>query len=124
MWRCIWLIVKETFGSEPMDDTRAVVTYIREHGAMNAIISTEVDNIDALKAKLAEAPSMKGLDLASVVSTKEPYFYGDENATYKVSALDLGIKKNILRNLAKRDCYIKVFPCTREIALALTRSSR
>ena len=53
---------------------------------------------------------MKGLELASKVSTKEPYFYGDENATYKISALDLGIKKNILRNLAKRDCYIKVFP--------------
>jgi len=93
-------------------DTRAVVTYIREHGAMNAIISTEVEDIDALKAKLADAPSMKGLDLASVVSTKEPYYYGNENAKYKVSALDLGIKKNILRNLAKRDCYIKVFPCT------------
>lgn len=93
-------------------DTRAVVSYVRENGAMNALISTEVEDIDALKAKLADAPSMKGLDLASVVSTKEPYFYGDENATYKVSALDLGIKTNILRNLAKRDCYIKVFPCT------------
>ncbi|NJB82908.1 glutamine-hydrolyzing carbamoyl-phosphate synthase small subunit [Wenyingzhuangia aestuarii] len=93
-------------------DTRAVVSYIRKHGAMNAVVSTEVDNIEGLKAKLAEAPSMVGLDLASVVSTKEPYFYGDENATYKVSALDLGIKKNILRNLAQRDCYVKVFPCT------------
>ncbi|MGY5352549.1 glutamine-hydrolyzing carbamoyl-phosphate synthase small subunit [Wenyingzhuangia sp. IMCC45533] len=93
-------------------DTRAVVSYIRENGAMNAIISTEVDNIKDLKAQLAEAPSMKGLDLSSIVSTKEPYFYGDENATYKVSALDLGIKTNILRSLAKRDCYIKVFPCT------------
>jgi len=93
-------------------DTRAVVSYIRKHGAMNAAISTEVDDIDALKAKLTEAPSMKGLDLASIVSTKEPYFYGNENAKYKVSALDLGIKTNILRNLTKRDCYIKVFPCT------------
>src|SRR5690606_5132445 len=46
----------------------------------------------------------------SKVSTKEPYFYGDENATYRIAALDLGIKKNILRNLAARDCYIKVFP--------------
>jgi len=93
-------------------DTRAVVSYIRQNGAMNAIISTDVDNIAGLKAKLAEAPSMKGLDLASAVSTKEPYYYGNENATYKVAALDLGIKKNILRNLAERDCYIKVFPCT------------
>jgi len=35
---------------------------------------------------------------------------GNENATYKISALDIGIKKNILRNLEQRDCYIKVFP--------------
>ena len=38
---------------------------------------------------------MKGLELASKVSTKEPYFYGNENAKYKISALDLGIKTNI-----------------------------
>ncbi|WP_139958459.1 glutamine-hydrolyzing carbamoyl-phosphate synthase small subunit [Flavicella sediminum] len=93
-------------------DTRAVVSYIRENGAMNAVISTDINNIEELKAKLAEFPSMVGLDLASTVSTKEPYFYGDENATYKISALDLGIKTNILRNLAKRDCYIQVFPNT------------
>jgi carbamoyl-phosphate synthase small subunit len=77
---------------------------------MNAVISTEVDNIDALKKQLAEVPSMNGLELASKVSTKEPYFFGNENAAFKVSALDIGIKKNILRNLANRDCYIKVFP--------------
>jgi carbamoyl-phosphate synthase small subunit len=76
---------------------------------MNAVISTDTD-IDALKAKLQAVPDMKGLELASRVSTKEPYFYGDENASIKISALDLGIKKNILRNLAKRGCYIKVFP--------------
>ncbi len=91
-------------------DTRALVSYIRDHGAMNAVISTEVDNIEGLKADLAKVPDMKGLELASSVSTKEPYFYGDENATYKIAALDIGIKKNILRNLAKRDAYIKVFP--------------
>jgi carbamoyl-phosphate synthase small subunit len=93
-------------------DTRAVVSYIRDNGAMNAVISTDIDNIDELKAKLGDSPSMEGLDLASVVSTKETYFYGDENAKYKISALDLGIKKNILRNLANRDCYIKVYPNT------------
>lgn len=90
-------------------DTRAVVRYIRDKGAMNAIISTETD-IEALKEKLKAVPNMKGLELASKVSTTASYYFGDENATYKISALDLGIKKNILRNLAKRDCYIKVFP--------------
>lgn len=91
-------------------DTRALVSYIRDNGAMNAVISTDVDNIEGLKKQLAEVPEMKGLELASKVSTKEAYFVGDENATYRVSALDLGIKRNILRNLAKKDVYIKVFP--------------
>ncbi|MCL4144695.1 UNVERIFIED_CONTAM: hypothetical protein GTU68_013314, partial [Idotea baltica] len=91
-------------------DTRALVSYIRDHGAMNAIISTDIDNISALKKQLADVPSMEGLELASKVSTTEPYFVGDENADLKIAALDIGIKKNILRNLAKRGAYIKVFP--------------
>ncbi len=91
-------------------DTRALVSYIRDNGAMNAVISTDVANIEALKTQLKEVPSMEGLELASSVSTKEPYFYGKEDAKFKISALDIGIKKNILRNLAKRDAYIKVFP--------------
>ena len=91
-------------------DTRALVSYIRDNGAMNAVISTEVDSIDKLKEQLSKVPNMEGLELASAVSTKEPYYFGDENATYKIAALDLGIKKNILRNLSKRDCYIKVYP--------------
>lgn len=91
-------------------DTRALVSYIRDNGAMNAVISTDVENIEGLKKQLAEVPDMNGLELASKVSTKEPYFFGNENATYKIAALDIGIKKNILRNLAERDCYIKVFP--------------
>jgi len=91
-------------------DTRALVSYIRDNGAMNAVISTEVDNVESLKKQLADIPDMNGLELASKVSTKKPYFFGNENASYKISALDLGIKKNILRILADRDCYIKVYP--------------
>lgn len=91
-------------------DTRALVSYIRDNGAMNAVICTDETSIEDLKIALANVPDMKGLELASKVSTKQPYFYGDEYAKYKISALDLGIKTNILRNLAKRDCYIKVFP--------------
>ena len=91
-------------------DTRALVSYIRENGAMNAVISTDIEKIEALKKQLAEVPNMEGLELASKVSTKEPYFFGDKNATYKIAALDIGIKKNILRNFAKRDACIKVFP--------------
>ncbi|MBN4047245.1 glutamine-hydrolyzing carbamoyl-phosphate synthase small subunit [bacterium AH-315-P13] len=91
-------------------DTRALVSYIRDNGAMNAVISTDVDNIDNLKKQLVKVPKMDGLELASKVSTKEPYYFGDENASIKIAALDIGIKKNILRNLANRDTYIKIFP--------------
>ncbi|MGV6846258.1 MAG: glutamine-hydrolyzing carbamoyl-phosphate synthase small subunit [Lutibacter sp.] len=90
-------------------DTRAVVKYIRNKGAMNAIISTNL-NINELKAQLKKAPSMDGLELASKVSTKKPYFFGSEQAKYKIAALDIGIKKSILKNFTSRDCYIKVFP--------------
>lgn len=91
-------------------DTRALVSYIRDHGAQNAVICTDDTPLEELKKQLAAVPNMKGLELASKVSTREPYYFGNENATYRISALDLGIKTNILRNLAQRDCYIKVFP--------------
>ena len=51
-------------------DTRALVSYIRDNGAMNAVISTDVDNIESLKEQLANVPSMEGLELSSKVSTK------------------------------------------------------
>lgn len=91
-------------------DTRALVRHIRDKGAMNGIISSEITDVDELKKQLAEVPSMEGLQLCSKVSTKEAYFYGDENAALKVAVLDLGVKKNILRCLSDRDCYLKVFP--------------
>ena len=91
-------------------DTRALVSYIRDNGAMNAVISTRVDDLDSLKEELRKIPSMEGLELASSVSTKEPYFEGDPKARVRIAALDIGIKKNILRNLAKRGAYIQVFP--------------
>ena len=91
-------------------DTRALVRHIRDKGAMNGIISSEITDIDDLKIQLAKVPSMEGLQLCSKVSTKEAYFYGDENASLKVAVLDLGVKKNILRCLSDRGCYLKVFP--------------
>ncbi|TZF81198.1 glutamine-hydrolyzing carbamoyl-phosphate synthase small subunit [Pedobacter sp. BS3] len=91
-------------------DTRSLVRHIRDKGAMNAIISSEILDVEVLKQKLAEVPSMDGLELSSKVSTREPYFYGDSNSTYRVAVLDLGVKKNILRNFDNRDVYAKVFP--------------
>ena len=91
-------------------DTRSLVRYIRDKGAMNAIISSENLDVESLKAELAKVPSMDGLELSSSVSTTEPYFYGDESASTRIAVLDLGIKKNILRNFDARQVYAKVFP--------------
>ncbi|TXI15615.1 MAG: glutamine-hydrolyzing carbamoyl-phosphate synthase small subunit [Pedobacter sp.] len=91
-------------------DTRSLVRHIRDKGAMNAIISSEVLDIHVLKEKLGQVPSMDGLELSSKVSTKESYYYGDEDASYRVAVLDLGVKKNILRNFESRGVYAKVFP--------------
>lgn len=91
-------------------DTRALVRHIRDNGAQNAIISSEGLSLDELKEKLNKVPSMKGLELASKVSTKEVYTSGDENSYYKVALLDYGVKKNIVRCLVERGCFVKVFP--------------
>jgi carbamoyl-phosphate synthase small subunit len=91
-------------------DTRAIVRHIRSKGAMNAIISSEELDEKKLAKKLAAAPSMAGLELASKVSTTEAYTYGEEDAKYRIAVLDLGVKENILRSFAQRDCYLKVFP--------------
>ncbi len=91
-------------------DTRALVRHIRDKGAMNAIISSENLDIDFLQGKLDKVPDMSGLELASKVTTSEPYLFGDEKSPYKVAVLDLGIKTSILKNMASRGCYCKVFP--------------
>ena len=91
-------------------DTRALVNYIRDNGAMNAVISTETGKEEYLFKKLSEAPIMEGLELASKVSTREAYTLGDPDAKYKIAALDLGIKRNILNHMIERDMFVKVFP--------------
>ncbi len=91
-------------------DTRAVVKHVREKGAMNAIISSETTDIQELTKKLKDVPDMEGLELSSKVSTKSTYEVGDKNAKYKIAVLDLGVKKNILKNFTERDCFVKVFP--------------
>ncbi|MBI3502045.1 MAG: glutamine-hydrolyzing carbamoyl-phosphate synthase small subunit [Bacteroidetes bacterium] len=91
-------------------DTRAIVRYIRSKGAMNAVISSEITDVKELKKILAKVPSMEGLELSSKVSAKKSYLLGNPHAKFKVAALDLGVKKNILRCLNERDCYVQVFP--------------
>src|SRR5690606_30672633 len=97
-------------------DTRSSVRHIRDKGAMSDIISSENLDIESLKAELAKVPSMAGLELSSTVSTTEPYFYGDEDAAVRIAVLDLGIKRNILRNFDTRQVYAKVFPAKTSFA--------
>ena len=90
-------------------DSRALVIHIREAGAMNCIISSDNDNIEELKKTLSAVPSMAGLELASVVSTKDTYTAGKEDSKIRIAVLDFGIKKNILNCFVERGAYVKVF---------------
>lgn len=90
-------------------DTREVVRHVRSKGAMNAIISAENKSVEELLQELNSVPSMEGLELSSKVSTPKTYFMGNEDAAKRVAVLDFGVKKNILRSLAERDCYLGIF---------------
>lgn len=90
-------------------DTRALVAHIRNRGAMNCIVSSEITDIPVLEKLLSEVPSMNGLELASVVSTTETYDLGDAGSAIRIAVLDFGVKKNILQCLVERGAYVRVF---------------
>jgi carbamoyl-phosphate synthase small subunit len=91
-------------------DTRALVTHIREKGAMNCIISSETTDIDKLKDALKKVPSMDGLELASIVTTDKVYHMGDPSSSIRIAVLDFGVKRNIIKCMADRGAYVRVHP--------------
>jgi carbamoyl-phosphate synthase small subunit len=108
-------------------DTRAVVRHLRANGVMRGVISTAVEDTDALVAKARAHKKMDGTDLASVVSTKKSYTWdsseprngtGDKLLPVAMSAgeqmhvvaYDFGIKENILRMLSRENCRVTVVP--------------
>ena len=97
-------------------DTRALVAYIRDKGAMNALITSEGLAPDQQTQILAKIPGMEGLELASQVAPKETFTVGDPNARFKIAVLDLGIKKRILYNLVKRGCFLRVYSAKTDFA--------
>jgi carbamoyl-phosphate synthase small subunit len=97
-------------------DTRALVAHIRTCGAMNCIISSEILDVEKLKAELAKVPSMDGLELASKVSTEKPYEQGDPNSPIKIAVIDYGVKQNILTCMTSRGAYVKVFPANATVS--------
>ena len=96
-------------------DTRSLVSHIREKGAMNCIISSEIFDLEVLKNTLDACPHMDGLELASTVSTQIEYDLGDVSSPIKVSVLDFGIKKNILSCLVERGVHLRVHPAKTDI---------
>jgi carbamoyl-phosphate synthase small subunit len=90
-------------------DTREVVRHIRDAGAMNAIISSEILDVERLKSMVLDVPSMSGLELSSKVWIKDAYEV-NEGGKHKVALLDLGSKENIIKCLTDRDCHVKVYP--------------
>lgn len=104
-------------------DTRALTRKIREFGAMNGGISTEILDPSELLAKVKAAPSMAGLNLVKDVTTRKVYEWSEPTnpvwefkpvekteESFTVVALDFGVKKNILRRLASYGCRVIVVP--------------
>ncbi len=91
-------------------DTRRLTRHIRDHGAMPVAMGTDVSERD-LAQMASEAPSMEGQDLASAVTTPEPYHLDPERESVGlVVAIDLGMKRDILRNLTSRGYAVDVVP--------------
>lgn len=97
-------------------DTRSLVAHVRENGAMNCIISSEILDIDELKKELAKVPDMDGLELASQVTTDHPYTLGDEKSPIRIAVMDFGTKQHILKCMVERGAYVKVFPAKTKLA--------
>jgi len=103
-------------------DTRKLTRILREKGAQaGCLMAGRVDEFEALKCA-REFPGLAGMDLAKVVSCKQPYewnegewvlghnYQAQEDLRFHVAALDFGIKRNILRKLVQRSCRVTVIP--------------
>jgi carbamoyl-phosphate synthase small subunit len=103
-------------------DTRKLTRILREKGAQSGcLMAGFVDEAEALKRARA-FPGLVGMDLAKEVSCNKPYEWTEgewelgrspvlqQNPRFHVAALDFGIKRNLLRKLAQRNCRITVLP--------------
>ena len=91
-------------------DTRRLTRHLRSAGVMRGVIGAGDAPTEAARAALEACPSMEGLDLASRVTTREPYTWGNPDASRHIIAYDFGIKRNILRLFADHDCRVTVVP--------------
>ena len=102
-------------------DTRALTLKLRSEGALRGIITTQIENAEECVRRAAESPSQVGLDLVRVVAPTESYDWHGESPIDNrqstidnplVIALDCGMKRNILRNLSRAGCRVRVMPPT------------
>lgn len=101
-------------------DTRALVRHIRDKGAMRACISTIDTDETSTVEKARRSPSMENRELASVVTTKQPYEVESEGQQrFHVVCYDFGVKRNSLRQLAGLGCRITVVPAATPAAEVL-----
>jgi carbamoyl-phosphate synthase small subunit len=102
-------------------DTRQLTRHLRSAGVMRGVIAVGETPSDEVRAALEACPSMEGMDLASRVSTRQRYTWGDPSAPWHIVAYDFGIKRNILRLFHDEGCRVTVVPAatTAEEALAL-----
>ena len=100
-------------------DTRRLTRHLRTLGVMRGVIAAGTEPSREVLAALDACPSMEGLDLASRVSTREQYSWGNPDASYHIVAYDFGIKRNILRLFAEHDCRVTVVPAETSAAAAL-----
>ncbi len=104
-------------------DTRSLTRKLRDYGAINGGISTEILDPEGLLNLIRQAPDMIGLNLVKEVTTPEVYQWSEEtdtnwefapamnkNNSLTVVAIDFGIKRNILRRLASYGCKVIVVP--------------
>jgi carbamoyl-phosphate synthase small subunit len=96
-------------------DTRRITKLLRVKGAMRAAISTEILDGDVLLDQVVNSPAMTGADYVKDVTIDQPYAWKSLDTpagTYRVTALDFGIKQNILRLLEAAGCAVTVLPST------------
>jgi carbamoyl-phosphate synthase small subunit len=103
-------------------DTRRLTRHLRSAGVMLGAIAAGEEPSADVAAALEACPSMEGLDLASRVSTREPYAWGNPQASRHIVAYDFGIKRNILRLFEANDCRVSVVPADTPAAAVLERA--
>src|SRR5256714_11389611 len=94
-------------------DTRSLVRHIRDKGAMRACLSTSDADADSVIEKARKSPPMENRELASVVTTKQPYEVPAANSErFHVVCYDFGVKMNSLRELSEAGCRVTVVPAS------------